>query len=122
MPIRSIEAVAQRLEELLPEAGWRVVEKEVDSHRVEDEFWRIESVWSPQGVVVCLRFVMDRHPGIPSGGKIRRRGIWMVRAYRVHPERSGSDRNSGDDLIFFMEKPWAERLRDFVKSLNRFRS
>jgi hypothetical protein len=121
MPIRSIEAVAQRLEELLPEAGWRVVEKEVDSHRVEDEFC-IESVWSPQGVVVCLRFVVDRHPGIPSGGKIRKRGIWMVRAYRVHPERSGSVTNSGDDLIFDMKKHWAELLRDFVKSLNRFRS
>jgi hypothetical protein len=122
MPIRSIEAVARRLEELLPDAGWRVAEKEVDSHRVEDEIWCIESVWSPQGFVAYLRFVLYPHPGVPSCGKMRKRGIWMVKASRVHPEHSGSVTNSGDDLIFDMKKHWAERLRDFVKSLNRFRS
>lgn len=114
MATKSIEAVTGRMEPLLADAGWRVVEKETDSRGMEDEVWRLESTWSPQGAPAYLSFVIDLYPGT------LKRGIWMVRASRVHPGRRRSDQ--GDDSTFYLEKGWIGRCRNFVQGLSRFRA
>jgi hypothetical protein len=114
MADKSIESVAQQLASLLPDAGWQVVSKEVDPNGIEDEVWRIQSTWSPQGAAAYLSFVINRHPPITKGK------IWMVRASRNHPESGDPERH--DDLRFYFEKQWIQRFPDFVKSLGCFRT
>ena len=101
---------AEELRRRLPEYGWECVEIE---QPFEDEWWaaeiwRLESLWSPQGVQVYLTFHVD-----PMDGE----NVDSVHTSAEHPY----ERSSGDYPVMHLGHGWKKELPAFLEALSHFR-
>jgi hypothetical protein len=74
-----------KLFESLPRYGWGVIN--VEDHlrsstgpdRFIDEFWGVESAWTPKGLMVWITFLVD--PQAPNLIERKKgQGVWAVKA------------------------------------------
>lgn len=90
--------------------GWKVVETEDSSDWWADEFWLLESIWSPVGVHAWVTFLVD-----PSFDGQRRKGeaVWAVGASATKP----ASRMEIGVFALSLGHGWRSRLPEFFKHL-----
>ncbi|MCI0525410.1 MAG: hypothetical protein L0Y75_09130 [Acidobacteria bacterium] len=112
-----------RLFELLPRYGWEVIN--VEDHLRDstgpdwfiDEFWEIESVWSPKGLKVWITFEVD--PLAPNLHE-RKKGelVWAVKAGLQIPSGSGI---GDDEAGLTLNAGWEKWMPEFFSQLSDLR-
>jgi hypothetical protein len=107
-----VKAPADALRKALSRNGWSVVETEqpFDKEWWAAEFWFIESDWSPQGIRVCLTFLL----GDFGGDGLE---AWAVCASKDRPV----ERPLNDNPLMRLKNVWQQELPSFVKELAEFR-
>jgi hypothetical protein len=107
----------RQLVDHLSRSGWRIIE--TDNNPLEwwiDEQWIIESEWSPQGVRVCLMFVVDPQW---EGERKKGEGVWAIQT--LIPTRCGGEERK-ENLTIPLRPQWEKRLPSFISALNTLRN
>ena len=101
----------------LTEAGWELAATE-DLHQWwADDVWRMRSIWSPQSCEFYLTFLVDPQLDLHRKRK-RGEGVWAASASAKLPT---SRLQVEAELMFSLGHGWAERLKDFVAHVSKFR-
>jgi hypothetical protein len=112
-----------RIFELLPQYGWEVINDEDHLRNSTwpdwfiDELWKIESVWSPKGLMVWVAFVVD--PQAPNMiDRKKGESVWTVKAGLKRPTGWGID---DDEAGLTLKAGWENRLPEFFSRLSDLR-
>ncbi len=108
---QKVKSQTDALRRRLREQGWEVMEIEqpFEDEWWTAEFWLIESMWSPQGVQLCLTFLVD-----PMG---RHNDISGVYASKRRPRQRPLDENP----FLTLGHGWQKELPSFINSINSIR-
>ncbi|MDH4227681.1 MAG: hypothetical protein OEV59_08070 [Deltaproteobacteria bacterium] len=105
----------QLADELL-ENGWVIMEKTtVSTEWWLDEFWIIESTWSPVGLKLYVRFIVD-----PQHVRMRKKGE-QVLIVSAGFEIGDSWRAKDCEPEIYLKPHWERNLPGFIAKLSKIR-
>lgn len=105
---------------MLPQYGWEVKQINDDlRHRTGseywiDEWWELESAWTPKGLKAFITFLVDLN--CISSARKKGEQVWAITA--------SGEAARGDDVseIFLsLNRGWEKRMPDFLQQLSRLR-